>query len=141
MSNKFIRYGFIAAGLMNIIAVLFFSKIFTNTIIPKTDPIVMSNFGLLMIIIWGLAYIALANSYRQAKWVVGTFIIEKLVYVVAWVNWITTNDVGKVYDKDIFAGIFYSVYGINDFIFFIFFSAVFYKLISEKGVGIISDKN
>ncbi len=140
MSKKFIRYGFITAGLINIIAVLFFSKLFTNTIIAHTDPVIMSNFGLVMIILWGLAYLALANNYSHVRWVVGVFIIEKLVYVVAWVSWITKNDVGKVYDKDIFAGIFYSVYGINDFIFFIFFSMVFYKLTRKQGKGIFTYK-
>ena len=132
MSNKLIRYGFITAGLTNILAVLFFSKFFTNTIIPLTDPAVMSNFGLIMIMLWGLAYLAVANNYKQMKWVVGTFVIEKLAYMIAWVSWISSNDVGKVYDKDMLAGIFYSIYGINDLIFFIFFSLVFYKLISNE---------
>tara|TARA_R100001369_G_scaffold22674_3_gene41373 strand:+ start:42656 stop:43063 length:408 start_codon:yes stop_codon:yes gene_type:complete len=131
MTEKTLRNGFIAAGLMNIIAVLILSKFFTNKVIPETDPAVMSNFGLLMIMVWGLAYIALANSFKQAKWVVGTFVVEKLVYVIAWIMWILNNDVSKVYEKDIFAGFFYSVYGINDFIFFVFFLYVFYKIQSK----------
>lgn len=128
MSEKLIRNGFIAAGLMNIIAVLVLSRLFTNDVIPETDPVVMSNFGLLMIMVWGLAYLALAVNYRKAKWVVGTFVIEKLIYVIAWLVWLVNNNVGEVYDKDLFAGIFYSVYGVNDFIFFIFFLYVFYKI-------------
>lgn len=128
MTKKMIRKGFIAAGLMNIIAVLVLSKAFTNTVIPETDPVVMSNFGLLMIMIWGLAYIGLASNFKQAKWVVATFVIEKLIYVISWLVWIINNDVSKVYEKDVFAGIFYSVYGINDFIFFLFFLYVFFKL-------------
>jgi len=49
-----ITKGFIIAGLMNA-TVLIFSKLFTNSTIPEFDPQVMSNFGLLMILIWGLA--------------------------------------------------------------------------------------
>jgi hypothetical protein len=35
----------------------------------------MSNFGLLMILIWGLAYICCKN-YDKVKWFVGIFAIE-----------------------------------------------------------------
>ena len=127
-----IRNGFIAAGLMNILAVLTLSRFFTNKAIPQIDPVVMSNFGLLMILVWGCAYLAVATNYSNVKWLVGTFVIEKLIYVIAWVMWITTNSVNEVYDKDLFAGIFFSVYGINDFIFFIFFLVVFIKLFRNR---------
>ncbi|CAM4303401.1 hypothetical protein [Gillisia hiemivivida] len=128
MTDKTLRNGFIAAGLMNIIPVLVLSRFFTNEVIPETDPAVMSNFGLLMIMVWGLAYIALAVNYSKAKWVVGVFVVEKLIYVIAWLMWIVNNDVSKVYKKDLFAGLFYSVYGINDLIFFLFFLFVFYRI-------------
>ncbi|NVO33468.1 hypothetical protein [Hymenobacter lapidiphilus] len=128
MSTLFIRNGFIAAGLANILAVLLLSRVFTNTVIPETDPVVMSSFGLLMIVVWGLVFLAVAPSYQQVKWVVGAFVVEKLVYAVAWFRWITTHDVAAVYAKDLFAGIFYSVYGLNDFLFMLFFAAVFFQL-------------
>lgn len=128
MSEKTIRNGFIAAGLMNIIAVLVLSRFFTNDVIPETDPVVMSNFGLLMIMVWGIAYLAMSRSYRKAKWVVLTFVIEKLIYVIAWLLWMVQNSVSAVYEKDLFAGVFYSVYGVNDFIFFVFFAYVFYEI-------------
>ncbi len=128
MSNTFIRNGFIASGLVNILAVLLLSRAFTNAAIPETDPVVMSNFGLLMIAVWGLVFLAAARHYQHAKWIVGAFVVEKLVYAVVWFRWITTHDVAAVYAKDLFAGIFYSVYGFNDFLFFLFFAAVFYQL-------------
>ena len=128
MSHTFIRNGFIASGLVNILAVLLLSRAFTNAVIPETDPVVMSNFGLLMIVVWGLVFLAAARHYRHAKWVVGAFVVEKLVYAVVWFRWITTHDVAAVYAKDLFAGVFYSVYGFNDFLFFLFFSVVFYQV-------------
>ena len=128
MSNTFIRRGFIAAGLVNIVAVLLLSRAFTNAAIPETDPVVMSNFGLLMIAVWGLVFLAAATHYQHMKWVVGAFVVEKLVYATVWFRWITTHDVAAVYAKDVFAGVFYSVYGLNDFLFFLFFAAVFYQL-------------
>ena len=74
---KLKQYGFIAAGLANIVGVLFFSMGFTNESLNKASPVVMSNFGLLMIIIWGMAYLAVSNSYMHVKTLVGVFAIEK----------------------------------------------------------------
>ncbi|SDY67403.1 hypothetical protein [Hymenobacter psychrophilus] len=128
MSHTFIRNGFIASGLVNILAVLLLSRGFTNTVIPETDPVVMSNFGLLMIAVWGLVFLAVAPRYWHVKWVVGAFVVEKLIYAVVWFRWITTHEVAAVYARDLFAGVFYSVYGLNDFLFFLFFTAVFYQL-------------
>lgn len=132
MTKKFIQNGFILSGLINILGVLTFSKLFTSTTIPETDPIVMSNFGLVMIMVWGLAFIAVSKNYEKAKWIVGTFIIEKLCYVIAWLIWFSKNDLSSVYQEDLFAGVFFSVYGLNDFIFMFFFTIVFFKIKKSK---------
>ena len=60
MNSKWLRRGLVAAGAMNIGGVLVFSRGFTNDAIHQADAVVMSNFGLLMITVWGLAYIAAA---------------------------------------------------------------------------------
>jgi len=124
MNQKLIKNGFILAALMNF-SVLLFSRGFTNAAINEADPVVMSNFGLLMIIMWGLAYLSVATVNSNIKWVAGAFALEKLVYVVVWVKWLLGNSLETVYSADTFAGIFYSIYGINDFIFMIFFAWVF----------------
>ncbi len=127
MKDKLISKGFIIAGLMNM-TVIIQSKFFTNTTIPKFDPVVMSNFGLLMIVIWGLAYISIAKHYHMLKWLVGVFAVEKFIYGSVWINWIMNNNISDVYKEDLTAGIFYSVYGVNDWIFFVFFLSVFLYL-------------
>lgn len=132
VTNKIISIGFILAGLMNIVGVLVNSRGFTNTVIAEYDPIVMSNFGLLMIIIWGLAYISICTSYEKVKWLVAVFAIEKFIYGFLWTKWILNNDVSEVLAKDKSAGMFFSSYGINDWIFFVFFLLVFIRLISAK---------
>lgn len=83
ISKSTISKGFIIAGVINM-SVLFFSKFFTNEIIPQIDANVMSNFGLLMIITWGLAYIAVAKVYEKVKWLVLVFALEKLCYAINW---------------------------------------------------------
>jgi len=57
LKNATIKKGFVLAGLFNM-TVLVFSRFFTNSVIPESDPVVMSNFGLVMIVVWGLAYIS-----------------------------------------------------------------------------------
>lgn len=125
--NK-IKIGFYIAGISNIIGVLFFSKLFTNNVIPETDSAVMSYFGLLMIVVWGFAYMSVAKKYKDLKWLVGVFAIEKFCYGFVWTRWILNNNVSEVFDRDVLAGAFYSIYGINDWLFFIFFAYVFYKI-------------
>ncbi len=125
MKNDLVKMGFIAAAMMNIGGVLIFSRGFTNSAINEFDPVVMSNFGLLMIIVWGLAYLSAASITSGIKWLAGAFAIEKLVYVVVWLLWINDNSLAVVYEKDLFAGVFYSIYGLNDFVFMLFFAWVF----------------
>ena len=132
IKNETIAKGFVLAGLMNILGVLVNSRFFTNAVIPEVDPVVMSRFGLLMIIIWGLAYISVSKNYDKVKWLVGVFAIEKFIYGSLWTNWILSNSLADVYNKDTSAGIFYSIYGINDWIFFAFFLFVFIRLVSAK---------
>jgi hypothetical protein len=132
ISKNTITKGFILAGLMNVTGALLLSRFFTNETIPAFDPVVMSNFGLLMIVIWGLAYIAVAKNYDKVKWLVAVFAVEKLIYGIAWIKWLSNNNLSEVFEKDTMAGVFYSIYGANDWAFFLFFLLVFIRLLPVK---------
>ena len=80
--NKLIKFGFIMAAGMNIGGVLLFSRFFTNPVINELDPVVMSNFGLLMIVIWGLAYLASAFITSNIKSVSYTHLTLPTIYSV-----------------------------------------------------------
>lgn len=134
IKNETITKGFIISGLMNM-SVLIFSRFFTNPTIPEVDPNVMSNFGLLMILMWGLAYISVAKNYHKVNWLVGIFAVEKFIYAFVWTNWILKNNISEVYEKDLMAGMFYSIYGINDWVFFGFFIFVFFRQSKLKNPG------
>lgn len=126
MAIDIIKSGFLAAGIMNIGGVLVFSRAFTNAAINNADPVVMSNFGLVMIAIWGLAYLAAASIASNIRWLAGAFALEKLVYVIVWSRWMSDNSLAQLYSQDFFAGVFYSIYGVNDFVFMLFFAWVFF---------------
>ena len=132
MNANLVRNGFIAAALMNIGGVLLFSRAFTNDAINQADPVVMSNFGLLMIVVWGLAYLGAAFIQGNLRWLAAAFAVEKLVYVVAWGLWMANHSLGAVYEQDLFAGVFYSIYGLNDLAFMLFFGWVF---LSQRSQG------
>lgn len=125
MNRKLVKNGVIAAAIMNIGGVLVFSRAFTNVAINNADPNVMSNFGLLMIVVWGLAYLGAAFINSNIKWLAAAFAAEKLVYVVVWVTWLLENSLAPIYSIDVFAGLFYSIYGLNDLFFLLFFIWVF----------------
>ncbi len=132
LKNSTITKGFIAAAIMNIGGVLIFSKFFTNSVISDFDPVVMSNFGLLMIVVWGFAYLSISKHYSKVKWLVGIFAVEKFIYGFVWTKWLLNNDLSAVYSKDTMAGVFYTIYGINDWVFSIFFFYIFLNLILKK---------
>lgn len=131
MNHKLIKNGFILAAFSNF-SVILLSRGFTNVVINEADPIVMSNFGLLMIVMWGLAYLAASTTHANLKWLAGAFALEKLVYGIVWIKWHSENSLAAVYSNDIFAGIFYSIYGVNDLLFMAFFTCVFFHKQSKN---------
>ena len=132
ISNKLATRGLVFAGMMNIIGVLLFSRCFTNETIPQVDPIVMSNFGLLMIVIWGLAYISVAQNYINVPYLIAVFALEKTIYGVIWIRWLLNNSLDEVYNQDFMAGIYYTIYGLNDWLFSVFFLLLYLQRRSVK---------
>lgn len=127
MTIRTLQRGLIAAGLMNIAGVLVFSRAFTNRSIPEADPVVMSNFGLVMIVVWGFAYLAAVLAGGGIRWLLAVFAIEKLIYFLMWLAWHSKNRIADLYGQDLFAGIFFSIYGLNDFAFMVFFAGAFFR--------------
>ena len=48
-------------------------------------PTFLGREGVGAIVLWGLAYVSVAQSYRACPWTVLVFAVEKAYYVLAWV--------------------------------------------------------
>lgn len=125
LNKEIVKNGIYLSGIMNIGGVLVCSRFFTNKAINEADPQVMSNFGLLMIVVWGLVFVAAAAKWEHLKWIIGAFAVEKFIYGFSWTKWMMNNNLSSIYEEDTMAGVFYTIYGLNDWFFFVFFLVVF----------------
>jgi hypothetical protein len=121
-----ITLGFQAAGLVNVAGVLLFSKAFTNDALIARSPVVFSRFGLVCIILWGLAHLAVARRYQQVPLLVAVFAVEKFVYTGTWFSWMHRfgSELPRLFSESPLAAAFYAIYGPIDLLFGIFFAVV-----------------
>ena len=122
--------GLIAAGLTNILGVLIFSRGFSNSLLNQLFPALFGNWGLICIMLWGLAYLSAARSYRQVPALLGVFAVEKGVYVVSWLCWLVHcgANLPQIWQQDVLTALFYLLYGILDLIFGVFFLNLMLKV-------------
>jgi len=127
LKKKWIQYGFIIAGAVNVFGIPVFSKLFTNDYLNQVDSKTFSDVSLFTIILWGIAYISIARHYEKVPAISAVFAIEKFFYTGVWIHWLWNNfdDLSVIYNRDWITGFFYSVYGLNDFLFGVFFLYVF----------------
>ena len=124
--NSKITLGFYLAGAANILGILTFSLAWTNNELSRLSPRVFSAFGILAVILWGLAYLSVARTYHHVPKLVAVFALEKLVYVITWAWWIFHHgaDLPALYQTAPFTALFYTLYGPQDLAFGLFFAAV-----------------
>lgn len=136
MTRASVSLGFQAAGLVNVAGVLLFSRGFTNAALTAHSPVVFSRFGLVCIMLWGLAYLAVARRYDQVPLLVAVFAVEKVVYAVTWVSWMSRfgSELPRLFSESTLTAVFYAIYGPNDLLFGIFFAAVAFETLRSPAV-------
>ena len=136
MNPKIATGIFLSAAFANIVGVLVFCKGFTNTTLNNADPTLFSNFGLLMIMVWGLTYLAAARYTPKVPLIALAFAIEKAVYVMCWIRWMNNHkdEIPTIFAEDAFAGLFLSIYGGVDFIYMLLFAWTFWVFRQERGL-------
>jgi hypothetical protein len=117
--KQYLPLAFIAAGFANIFGVLGFSMGFQNETLNAHFPEVFSNFGLGMILVWGMAYIAVSTEHPRAPRLLFVFFLEKMVYVgTALYFWFVMKpDFMAMWNESVLTTLFYIIYGINDLLF------------------------
>ena len=132
--KRWITAGFVIAGCVNVLGIPIFSRLFTNTLLMTVDTGTFSGAGLGVIMLWGLAYIAVSGSYPLVPAIAGVFALEKLFYTAVWGRWLWNHggELTSLYAQDALTGFFYSVYGINDFLFGVFFLYAFIRARKER---------
>lgn len=134
-SNSIITKGFWAAGAFNVLGVLTFSKVFTNSLLSSLDPVVFSWLGLVSIMLWGLAYCSVAKSYQSVPYLLLVFVIEKMIYTTTWATWLARNGstLPSLFSESPLTATLFTIYGAGDFIFGLFFLWVAIKSFRRRG--------
>lgn len=134
MNDPYVRIGFYAAAAYNIVGMLVFSKGFTNDVLFSTDPGLFSRQGCVLVMIWGLVFLAQSTSWRVAPWVSAAFALEKVFFASSWALWMATEShrLPEITAADPLAGAFYAVYGVGDALFAVFFAWAFLRARSAR---------
>jgi hypothetical protein len=121
-----ISLGFLLAALYNICIILF-SKGFGSDL-GDVDSLFGPG-GCVGVLLWGLAYLALARSYSTAPAVALVFALEKLFYGSHWLLWLRANSGEEDFLDygDYLTNSFFSIYGTGDLVFMVFFGWVAWR--------------
>ncbi len=135
LSDRAITRGFFLAGAVNVLGMLAISKLFTNPLLSANDPAVFSWLGQVAIILWGLAYWAVAKSFHYVPYLVMVFCVEKMVYTVTWLMWLVQkgDSLKGIAAESPMTANFFKMYGAGDFAFGIFFGWVAFIVFRRGG--------
>lgn len=91
--------------------------------LEKYDSAHFNIHGVISILLWGLAYVSINQSYKQVPYLNLVFALEKFYYFVVWIVWLKGNhaNLRAMFNENFLTGLFYSGYGIGDLLFGLFF--------------------
>ncbi len=126
MTDRIFRLGFLLAGITNIVGILLITRWWTSDTLRTADPAAFSDFGVLMIIVWGLAYIGTSDFCTRAVFLPLVFAIEKLAYTINWAFWMRDHsaEIERIAPTDPLGAFFLQSYGLNDGAYGLFFLVV-----------------
>ena len=136
-SRSLATAGFVGAAVYNIVGMLFVSKFLTNPYLAEIDPVVYSWMGQISVLLWGFAYLAVARSYRNVPFLLLVFCVEKMVYLMAWLMWLSTkgHTLPQIEALSPTTAGFFMTYGAGDGLFAIFFGVMFIKALRERSAS------
>lgn len=116
-NNNSLSTLYLLSGIYNLNIVLF-SKGFRDDL-GAVDPF-FSPLGCVMIVLWGLAYMAVANVVERVPQLSLVFAVEKVVYGARWILWMQQNYNTTLPQlltgDDPVTGLFFAIYGTVDIV-------------------------
>ena len=121
-TQTWVRRGIYAAAATNILGSLIFSKGYGDAL-GAQFPALFGTWGLILIQVWGLAYLAGARPWPRTSPLFLVFAIEKAVYVASWALWLLQRggDLPALFANDPMTALFFASYGLVDGLFGLFF--------------------
>ncbi len=94
------------------------SLFLTNKHFYEVDPLMFNFKSTILILLWGLLTISVAWDYASVPYLFLVLAVEKLVYVIHWIQWIKKRPewIDKV-NNDINLAPFFHLYGVGDLFF------------------------
>lgn len=124
---------FYAAAGYNVAGMLLFSHGFSNPLLEALDPQLFTLPGQLSILLWGLAYAAVARHHARVPALVAVFALEKLMYAALWLRWLLAHGAGlpRLAEQSASTALFFAVYGLGDLLFGLFFAWAVWRAVAR----------
>lgn len=132
MRRELTTVGFLAAGLYNVVGILWVSRFFTNIVLFDAEPDLFGPRGCVLVVIWGLAYVSVATRSVDVPGLCGVFAVEKAFYTVAWLQGLQQHVLSDVFEADALTGFFLATYGAGDALFGVFFAWVAWRSVRRR---------
>jgi hypothetical protein len=120
--SRWMTLGFFAAALFNIVGMLVHTAGFTSYPAAALIPSLFGPDGCLLIVVWGMAYGAVARRWDQVPALCGVFAAEKLFYTFSWVRFWQSTSVDEVFRDHADAAPLLLAYGVGDGLFGLMFA-------------------
>ena len=106
----------ILIGLVNLSLLGFLTPFLNGDLLAAQDPLFFSWSGVVIIALWGLAYIAVAPVWDKVPWLLLVFAAEKMLFDLRWVHWLIHygERLPALFEQDLMVALFYSGYGVWD---------------------------
>lgn len=78
----------VVVGVINLLLLIYLTPLKDHTELHRADALWFGAPGLVLIALWGLAYIAAAPHWRVLPGLLAVFALEKAVYAVHWMLWL-----------------------------------------------------
>lgn len=103
-------------GFVNLLVLGFLLPFMPGELLAAQDPLFFSGAGVLMIGLWGAAYLATINYWQLLPGLMWVFALEKTVFALRWGWWFTEhhNQIPAIAEQSIIVALFYGGYGLWD---------------------------